>query len=678
MRESPQGGHTATVGSSPSLQDISAAPVVWSPQPADVDGANVTGFMSWLHSQGGPKFHDYDELWHWSVTELEAFWGAVWDFYDIRSTARYDVVLESRAMPGARWFPGARLNYVDHVLRAGEPDEVAVVALEEDLPPVEISWGRLRGQVGAMAAALSELGVGPGDRVAGYLPNIPAAVVAMLATASLGAVWTSCAPDFGARSVLDRLGQTEPTVLVAADGYRHNGQEHDRRDTVAELLAGLPTVCRAILVRALHPEDPAPAGMGDPLLYDEVVAEPREPAPVEVEFDHPLWILFSSGTTGKPKGIVQSHGGILVEHYKTLGLCLDLGARDTYFFHSSTSWMAWNFLVGGLLHRSKIVLYSGSPSHGGTDGLWRLAADVGATVLGMGAAYANACAKAGVTLEGLDLSALRVVIPTGSPLPLGGWRWLGEVLDERVRIDAICGGTDVCTAFFGGSPLLPVRLGQISGRYLGVDAHAFDDEGRKLVGEVGEFVVTTPMPSMPVRFLHDPQGSRLRDAYFARYPGVWAQGDWIIVTDQGGVLVLGRSDATLNRGGVRLGSADLYTLVEAHPEIADSLVVGAELPDGEYYMPLFVVPAPGHEVDDAVRQRLVDAIRSELSPRHVPDDIVTVEGLPRTLTGKKLEVPVKLVLQGRPAESAVAMGAIDRPELFAWFEDFAAQREGTR
>ncbi|RHW26274.1 acetoacetate--CoA ligase [Nocardioides immobilis] len=674
LTESPleDAGAQTDAQADPRHRDDGAARLVWSPDPRDAAGSQVGRFLEWLRREREQAVEGYEELWRWSVEEPEEFWAAVWAYFEVEASVPYERVLTDRDMPGARWFTGARLNYAAHVLRTGADDAVAVVALDEDGAPEEMTWGALRGQVGAFAAALRELGVRPGDRVAGYLPNIPAAVVAMLATTGIGAVWTAVSPDFGTRSVLDRLGQVEPTVLVAVDGYRFNGRHHDRTDTVAELVESLPSVRRTILVRSQQ-DQPLPS-LVHTLLYEDLVAVPRALEPVHVDADHPLWILFSSGTTGKPKGIVQSHAGILLEHLKSLGLCLDLGPGDRYFFHSSTSWMAWNFLVGGLLHGATIVLYSGSPSHDGVDRLWRRAAEVRATVLGMGAAYANACAKAGVRLGDLDLHCLRTVIPTGAPLPLGGWQWLVDELPARARIDAICGGTDVCTVFFGGSPLLPVRFGRISGRWLGVDAHAYDESGQEVVGGVGEFVVTTPMPSMPVEFWNDPDGARLRAVYFSAYPGIWSQGDWIVIDTDGTVQVLGRSDATLNRGGVRLGSADIYTLVEGQAEVADSLVVGVELPDGEYYMPMFIVPSEGAVIDDGLRERLSSTIRAELSPRHVPDAIIEVPGLPRTLTGKKLEIPVKRILQGRSAAETVSTGSIDHPELLAWFERFALDR----
>jgi acetoacetyl-CoA synthetase len=620
--------------------------MLWSPTAADVENANATRFMQ------RTGHATWDELYRWSVDDLEGFWRAVWDFYEVRTSALPSAVLDGE-MPGARFFTGARLNYAEHVLARAPASGPAILACAERGEPVEITRTQLRGQVGALAAALRERGVGEGDRVAAYVGNVPAAVVAMLATTSIGAVWAACAPDFGTQSVIDRFAQLEPTVLFAVEAYEFGGRTHDRRAVVRELEAALPTVRSTIrLGREL----------------EAITAVPQEPEFAQVDFDHPLWVLFSSGTTGIPKGIVQGHGGILLEHLKSLGLCLDLGPDDRYLFHSSTSWMAWNFLVGGLLHGATIVTYDGSPGFPSTDALWTLAARTGATVLGMGAAYAAACAKAGVRLRGLE--RLRTAIPTGSPLAPAGWEWLARELPGRTRIDALCGGTDVCTVFFGGSPLQPVRSGEISGRWLGVRAEAWDAAGSALTGEVGEFVVTAPMPSMPLRLWNDPGGERLRDAYFSTYPGVWRQGDWIAIGEDGGVRVMGRSDATLNKAGVRMGSAEIYGVVERFPEVADSLIVGVEEDDGGYYMPLFVVA----ELDDALRDRIVAALRAELSPRHVPSEIVAAPAIPRTITGKKLEVPVKRLLAGADVTQAAAAGTVDRPDALDWFAAYATSR----
>jgi acetoacetyl-CoA synthetase len=577
------------------------------------------------------------------------------------------------AMPQATWFAGARLNYAEHVLARAPRDRPALLAVAEDGEPLPWTTEELRGKVGALSAHLRELGVTPGDRVAAYLPNVPEAVVGMLATTALGAVWSVCGPELGATSVVDRFAQIEPKVLLAVDGYDFAGKHHDRTEVVAELRRRLPSVRTTIIVRSGDVTAPLPPGT---LAFDEVVREPHAPVFVAVAADHPLWILFSSGTTGLPKGIVHGHGGILLEHFKALGLCLDLGPRDTFFFVCSTSWMAWNLMIGGLLHGSTIVLASGSPSHPSVDGAFTVAAATRATVFGMGSAYVSGCRKAGAEPQDvMDLSALRLLIPTGSPLPPSGWRWLDERFDAR--IDSICGGTDVCSVFFCGNPLTPVHLGEISGRALAVKAESWSAEGRPQIGTVGEMVVVEPMPSMPLGLWADEDGTRYRDAYFDLYPGVWRQGDWITVNDRGGVVVSGRSDATLNRGGVRLGSAEIYAVVERAPEVFDALVVGAELEDGEYLLALFVVMAPDAVLDDALRHRLATHLRSELSPRHVPDEVVAIDIVPRTLTGKKLEVPVKRILQGAAAQDVAAAGAVDHPEALEWFATWSAGRSRT-
>jgi acetoacetyl-CoA synthetase len=643
---------------------------IWEPRAADVAASTMGRFMEWLGAERGLEFDGYEQLWQWSVDELEDFWDSVWRFYGLRSPEPYATVLNSREMPGAEWFRGARLNYAEEVLRRASPTHPALIAIEEGGEPREISAADLRGKVGALAAALAELGVGPGDRVVGYLPNIEEAVVSLLATASLGAVWSVCSPDFGAQSVIDRFSQLEPKVLIAVDGYRFRGREFDRLDLLGQLQAALPSLEATILVKSLH-QDGGSATATGALPFEQLTSEPREPAFASVPFDHPLWVLFSSGTTGLPKGIVHGHGGIVVEHLKGLGLCADIQVGDRWFLHSSTSWMAWNYLVGGLLHGASIVLYDGSPGHPGLDGLWQVAAKVKATALLMGCGYVLECLKAGIELDRDSLSSLRLAIPTGSPLPTKGWEWLHDQLGGSVRIDSFCGGTDVCAAYFGGNPLLPVNLGEIACRWLGVHAEAWDPDGNPLVDEVGEFVITKPMPSMPLHLWNDPEGTRYQQAYFDTYPGVWRQGDWITISSSGTIQVWGRSDATLNRGGVRLGSAEIYTVVEGMPEIRDSLVAGVELPEGDYYMPLFIVTAAGQDFDERLREAIVRELRTQLSPRHVPDEVIEVAAIPRTLTGKKLEVPIKRIIQGTAAAEAVSAGSIDDFEALAAFEQFA-------
>jgi acetoacetyl-CoA synthetase len=652
--------------------------VVWEPPAGGDPAANVTQYLAWLRDERGIALDGYGDLWSWSVQRLEDFWQTIWDYYRVLSATPPGRPLAERDMPGARWFQEARLNYAEHVLRGATAARPALLAVGEDHVPAAWSWARLRGAVGAVAAGLRERGVEPGDRVAAYAGNLPETVVAMLATTAVGAVWTACAPDFGTKSVLDRFGQVQPKVLVAVDGYRFGGREHDRLATVRELQAGLPTVTTTLLIRSLRPDIEPPAELrAEP--FDRLAAGCHEPEFARVPFDHPLWILYSSGTTGAPKGIVQGHGGILLEHYKSLGLGMDIREGDHYFFYSSTSWMAWNYLVAGLLHGATIVLYDGSPAYPDQLGSWRVAAQTRATTFGTGAAYVSACETAGADPRAeLDLGDLRTVIPTGSPLPPRGWRWLVDRLGPGVRIDPIAGGTDVCTAFVGGSPLLPVRAGEIPCRWPGVAVDVLDPGGRPVRGQVGEFVVTEPMPSMPIGLWNDPDGSRYRDTYFDVYPGVWRQGDWAVLTAGGSLRLLGRSDSTLNRGGVRLGSAEIYAVVEQEDAIRDSLVVGVELDDGEYYMPLFVVPADGAEIDEDLRERLRRRVRTELSPRHVPDEILVAPAVPRTLTGKKLEVPVKRILQGVPVQDTAALGAVDVPEVLGWYADLASARRAAR
>ncbi|MFF1354656.1 acetoacetate--CoA ligase [Streptomyces sp. NPDC058297] len=639
--------------------------------------SNITEFLAWLAQERGLSFTDYAELWRWSTDDLPGFWSAVWEFYGLDAVSGYDEVLADARMPGATWFTGARLNFAQQCLAHATDERPALIAVSETGDAVEISWDRLTQEVAGTAAALREMGVGPGDCVAGYLPNIPQTVVALLATAAVGATWTVCAPEFGTPSVLARLRQARPTVLVAADGYAHGGKEYDRRPHIAEILDGLPTVHHLVVVDRLHASAGGPAWSRRPDVtqhnWSDLAYREAQLAYADVAFDHPLWILWSSGTTGVPKGIVHGHGGIVVELLKALGLGVDLRADDRYLFHTSTSWMVWNFMVAGLLHGSTLVLYDGSPTHPDINGLWRIAERTRATTVGVGAAYLIAAEKAGAhPAADTDLGALRTILQTGSAMPDSTWGWVHDRLAPDARLQSICGGTDICSVLAGGSPLLPVRTGRLSGPSLGVALASWDATGQPLVGEQGELVVTAPLPSMPLHFVDDPDHERYRSSYFDVYPGVWRHGDWVTLDSDLSVVVAGRSDSTLNRMGVRMGSADLYAVVERLPRIADSLVIGAELADGRYYMPLFVVPADGERFDDALRDEIVGAIRHSLSPRHVPDAVVPIEAVPRTLTGKKLEVPVKRILQGARVTDVSAEGAVTRPEMLAWFAEFAA------
>jgi acetoacetyl-CoA synthetase len=644
--------------------------ILWKPSQSDIDNANATRFIRWLAQHRGIDHRSWDDLWRWSVDDLEGFWAAVWDYYDVTATRRPDRITDGAAMPGTRWFVGAQLNYAQNILDRAPRTRPALIEIAEDAVAREWSTDELAGCVGALSQYLRDLGVAPGDRVAAYLPNTAEAVIGLLATAAIGAVWASCGPEFGVTAVTDRFGQIAPKVLLAVDGYRFGGRTHERGDVVEELRRRLPSLQTTVIVRKLHPDAPVSDSTA---AFDEIIATPRTPTFTPVPADHPLWILFSSGSTGLPKGIVHTHGGIVLEHLKSLGLCLDIGPADTMFFVSSTSWMAWNLSVGALLHGASVVLSSASPGYPQADGAFAVAARARATVVGLGSAYVTALAKQHAQPQNrFDLSSLRLLIPTGSPLPPTGWNWIAQQLPTR--IDSICGGTDVCTFYFCGNPLTPVRSGEISGRSLGVDAQSWDSHGQPQIGAVGEMMVTTPMPSMPLRLWNDPTGQRYRSTYFDKHPHVWRQGDWIMVAEDGAVVVTGRSDATLNRGGVRLGSAEIYTVVDQFEEVRDSLVIGAELSDGRYLLALFVVLIDGLEVDDGLRQRIEKRLRTELSPRHVPDVIASTPVVPRTLTGKKLEVPVKAILQGAAPADVAAAGAVDHPEALQWFAQWAADQ----
>jgi len=620
----------------------------WQPTERDIADARVTDFARFVQQRTGAPIADYRALWQWSVDDPAAFWGALWEYFDLGDPP--DSVLESAEMPGARWFPGVRLNYVDQIVRNARTDRPAILHVSEGDEVTELSWHQLLARTAAFAQTLRSHGVTAGDRVVGYLPNIPEAVVAFLASASIGAIWSACGQDYSAKAALDRLGQLEPVVLVTADGYRYGGKTHDKRDDVAALQAGLPTLRATVLASELTAEG-----------ADQLEAVP-------VDFDHPLWILFSSGTTGLPKGIMHGHGGVVLEHLKAIALQADIGADDTFFWYTSPSWMMWNFQVAGLLVGATIVCYDGSPNHPKPDALWDIAGRIGATVLGTSPGYVLGCAKAGaVPRTEHDLSALRTVGITGSSLPPSSSLWLRDNVGERVQVASISGGTDVVSAFIGGVRTVPVWPGELSAPYLGVAMDAWDESGKPVRGEVGELVITKPMPSMPVSFWNDADGSRYRSAYFEMFPGVWRHGDWITITGHDSIIVHGRSDSTLNRHGIRMGSADIYQAVERLPEVAEALVIGAEQSDGGYWMPLFVVLADDAELTDELRERIKRTIRDEVSPRHVPDEIIVAPGVPHTRTGKKLEVPIKKLFQGADPARIVEKSAVDDPALLDWY-----------
>jgi acetoacetyl-CoA synthetase len=648
--------------------------VLWEPDDKTVRDARVTRFMTWLAGRGIRHADGYQDLWHWSVTDPAAFWSAVWDYFGVLGDRGDGPALAGQVMPDVQWFDGATLSYARNALRTAwtDPDRTAIIFDSERGRAGSLSYGDLAQQVARVARGLAGLGVGPGDRVAALLPNVPEAVVGLLAAASLGAIWSSCSPDFGAHSVIDRFAQIEPTVLIVCDGYAYNGKEYSRAEMVAEVTAALPGLSAVVQVNLVG-DAPPPEGA---LRWDDLGSDgdQHEPEFEEVPFAHPLWVVYSSGTTGLPKPIMHGHGGVVLEHLKALSFHQDLRPGDVFTWYTTTGWMMWNYLAGGLLAGVTIVLYDGSATYPETDRLWRLAAEHGVTYLGVGAPYLVASMKAGLR-PGAEagLPALRAIGSTGSPLPPEAFGWVYEAVKPDLLLGSFSGGTDLCTGFVGPCPLLPVRAGVISGRCLGAAVEAYDEDGKPVTGQVGELVITQPMPSMPVGFWNDPDGARYRESYFDMYPGVWRHGDWIEILTDGGCIIYGRSDATLNRGGVRMGTSEFYRAVEAFAEVGDCLVVDTGRLGAEGRLILFVLPAEGAELDDDLRNRIRAALRTQLSPRHVPDEIYQVPGIPRTLSGKKLEVPVRKILHGTEPERAADPNALADPDVLRYFGTFRGE-----
>jgi acetoacetyl-CoA synthetase len=648
---------------------------LWEPSEEFKENARISDYMKWLKAEKDLAFEDYNDLWEWSATDLEGFWASVWEYCGVEASKPYETVLGKREMPGAEWFPGAQLNYTEHVLKnaEGRPEEPALLHRSEVRPLGEVSWGELRDRTAALASGLRAMGVERGDRVAAYLPNIPEAVIGLLACASIGAVWSSCSPDFGAGSVVDRIKQIEPKVLLAVDGYRYGGKDYDRTEVVARLQQEIPTIQHTVLLPYVA-EDPDTSQLENVVVWEDLLSE-QEGAELsfeQVPFDHPLWVLYSSGTTGLPKAIVQSQGGILLEHLKKVVLHIDLGPEDRFFWFTTTGWMMWNMLVGGLLSGATALLYDGNPGYPDMNALWKFAEETGMTCFGTSASYITACMNAEIEPgRDFDLSSLKSIGSTGSPLPPEGFEWVYEHVKQDLWLFSTSGGTDLCTAFVGGVPLLPVRAGELQARGLGARVEAFDENGNAVGDDVGELVITEPMPSMPIYFWNDPEGERYRESYFDVYPGVWRHGDWIKVKDDGSCVIYGRSDSTINRGGVRMGTSEIYSAVDKVDEVAESLVVDVPREGGNSFMPLFVVLEEDVDLDDDLKGRIKSSIRDNASPRHVPNEIFAVTDIPKTLNGKKLEVPVKKILSGTPPEKAASKESLSNPESLDRFAELA-------
>ena len=650
--------------------------ILWTPSAEYCERTNMAHYMRWLHARDGLEFADYEALWQWSVADIGRFWQSLWDYFDLRSSTPHTSVLGSHEMPGAHWFPGARINYAREILRRSRPrgEDVALAYFSELRPLGHVSWAELEHASATVASVLRTLGVKPGDRVVSFMPNIPETVIAFLGAARIGAIWSNCAPEFGLKSALDRFAQIEPVTLFAVDGYRYGGRDFDRRSDVSSLIESLPTLRNVVTVPYLYAQE-AFRPVAHALTWSQVQAAEVDTDAVSFEdtdFSHPLWIVYSSGTTGLPKAIVHGHGGVAIELLKFCSLHMNLSPASVTFMFTTSGWITWNVLTGCLLTGSAIVLYDGNPTYPDADVLWRMAADTGTTFFGASPAFVSLMMDKGVApRERYDLAALEGIFCTGSPASPDHFAWFYANVKDDLWINSASGGTDISSSFVGGCPLLPVRAGEIQTRFLGADVHAFDDDGREIHDAVGEFVVTQPLPSMPLFLWNDPNNRRYRETYFEQFPGIWRHGDYFVMNSRGGCYVRGRSDATLNRYGVRMGTAEIYRTVEALPDIADSLIVNLDLPGGAFFMPLFVkLKAPA--VLDSRLVQTIEKILGAYSPRHVPDAILAIDRVPYTRTGKKMEVPVRRILMGMISDVSDYRGSMAEPEALDFFLTYAA------
>lgn len=648
--------------------------LIWSPSKKVVEEASITDYMNWLETNKQVSLQTYDELWRWSVDEMEAFWVSIWEYFQVKSYTPYDSVLGNDKMPDAEWFPGSTLNYAEHVLRNVKEDKTAIYYTSENQAVSEMSWSELRDKTASVAAYLRDIGVKKGDRVVSYMPNIPETIIAFLATASIGAIWSSCAPEFGVGSTLGRFQQIEPKVLFTVDGYRYNGKSYDRIDTVTELVEKLPSLEQVVVVPYLN-ETPAIDRLEKATFWEETLGGASELIFEEVPFDHPLWVLYSSGTTGLPKPIVQGHGGCLLSQF-TVNLQADITEKDRYFWYTTTGWVMWNSVVGAMLTGSSVVLYDGSPMYPDFGTLFRLAEKTKMTIFGTSPAFILGCMKEGIKPEETyDLSHLQAFGYTGAPLSPEGFHWVTNEVKKGVRIAPISGGTDLVAGIVSSNPITPIRAGEIPSRCLGVSVYSYDDSGKPLIGEIGEMVITKPFPAMPLFFWNDEDNKRYKESYFDHYPGIWRHGDLLKITEHGSAVIYGRSDATINRMGVRSGSSEIYNAVESVPEVLDSLVVDLSGYNREPYMPLFVVLREEVELTDELRQKIKRKIKEEVSPRHIPDDIFTIKEVPRTLTGKKMEIPVRKILLGVAVEKAASVDAMSNPHSIDYFVQLAQAKQ---